>query len=236
MNTTLEKEESRFLLLDGDFRDRCKTIADNSIDLIFTDPPYNTKGLPLYYDLGKIAYRILKEGGGLVMYTGLYALPHIFDYMKNSGLKYIWTIAVKHNGGASVMYAYHIRIKWKPLLWFVKGNSPNIFEYFEDLIQSTPPDKSLHEWAQSTTEADYIISHLTVGENQIVLDPFMGSGTTGIAALNLKRKFIGIEIEKDKFDIANNRLKILAAQRIGDQQSNFNDNNNSSSEQRGVSN
>ena len=42
---------------------------------------------------------------------------------------------------------------------------------------------------------------LTV-ENQIVLDPFMGSGTTGIAALNLNRKFIGIEIDKERFEIA----------------------------------
>jgi DNA modification methylase len=42
--------------------------------------------------------------------------------------------------------------------------------------------------------------------NQIVLDPFMGSGTTGIAALKLKCRFIGIELDETKFQIASARL------------------------------
>lgn len=43
-------------------------------------------------------------------------------------------------------------------------------------------------------------------ENQIVLDPFMGSGSTGIACLKSKRKFVGYELEKDYFDIATKRI------------------------------
>jgi DNA modification methylase len=67
-----------------------------------------------------------------------------------------------------------------------------------DYIESTSPSKVLHEWQQSTVEAEYIIKNLTL-ENQTVLDPMMGSATTGIAALNLKRKFIGIEIDHGTF-------------------------------------
>ena len=44
-------------------------------------------------------------------------------------------------------------------------------------------------------------------ENDIILDPFMGSGTTGIAALKNNRKFIGCEFDKKYFDIAKNRLE-----------------------------
>ena len=44
-------------------------------------------------------------------------------------------------------------------------------------------------------------------ENQIILDPFMGSGTTGEAALLLDRKFIGIEKEKKYFEICKRRLE-----------------------------
>ena len=41
----------------------------------------------------------------------------------------------------------------------------------------------------------------------VVLDPFMGSWTTGIAAKNVWREFIGIEMDKEYFEIAKNRLK-----------------------------
>jgi site-specific DNA-methyltransferase (adenine-specific) len=46
-------------------------------------------------------------------------------------------------------------------------------------------------------------------ENEIVLDPFMGSGSTGESSLKLKRKFIGIDNDKKYFDVAKNRLSIL---------------------------
>jgi DNA modification methylase len=48
--------------------------------------------------------------------------------------------------------------------------------------------------------------------NQIVLDPFMGSGTTGIAALKLKCQFIGIEIDKESFSKAELRLRGAAGE------------------------
>lgn len=51
----------------------------------------------------------------------------------------------------------------------------------------------------------WIIEH--VGNASTILDPFMGSGTTGVACMNLGRKFIGIEIEPKYFDIACERIK-----------------------------
>ena len=44
-------------------------------------------------------------------------------------------------------------------------------------------------------------------EGSTILDPFMGSGTTGIACVNNNRNFIGIELDKQYFDIAQNRIK-----------------------------
>ena len=53
-----------------------------------------------------------------------------------------------------------------------------------------------------------MIKPLTV-EGNLVLDPFMGSGTTGEAALNLKRRFIGIEVDKEHYSKTKKRLTKL---------------------------
>jgi site-specific DNA-methyltransferase (adenine-specific) len=120
---------------------------------------------------------------------------------------------MKHNGVSKRSPVSNLREKYKALWWFVKcepdkGINPLTSGLTNDNLieRSTPPEKSLHEWAQSEVEAEYIISHILFAENQVILDPMMGSGTTGIAALNLKRKFIGIEIDKDRFEVAKARI------------------------------
>lgn len=55
---------------------------------------------------------------------------------------------------------------------------------------------------------------LEIGGGQSILDPFMGSGTTGVAAVQMGREFIGIELERRYFDIACDRID--KAQRQGD--------------------
>jgi predicted RNA methylase len=102
------------------------------------------------------------------------------------------------------------------LLWFVKGKKIREgFNYMADSIRSARPhNKYLHEWQQSTDETEYVIRGLTV-ENEVILDPMLGSGTTAIAALKLNRKFIGIEIQKDTFDIAKSMIsKFIASHSI----------------------
>ena len=54
----------RLELIHSDFRAVSeKTISDNSVDLVFTDPMYGLKDVPLYRDLGALAMRVLKDGG-----------------------------------------------------------------------------------------------------------------------------------------------------------------------------
>lgn len=210
--TPNQKVADNFNLINADLKE-CHNIEDNSIDLIFTDPPYNKESLPLYKDLGILAARVLKEGGSLVTYAGHYALPETFNQVllsSTSGLKYIHTMCIIHEGPSSTLYTYNIRVKWKPLIWFVKGTKPNAVNYIEDIVYSSVPEKALHEWEQSPVEAEHVIYNLTV-ENQTVLDPFMGSGTTGKAALKLRRKFIGIEIDKDRFEIAKANISKFVA-------------------------
>jgi tRNA G37 N-methylase Trm5 len=89
------------------------------------------------------------------------------------------------------------------LLWFVKGESEKPYQNSKifDLINSARPEKILHDWEQASEEARYIIDQLTK-PGDTVFDPFMGSGTTGMATLNLRRQFIGIEINPQSFELA----------------------------------
>jgi DNA modification methylase len=191
----------------GDFRVVCrKQVPDNSINLIFTDPPYSRQHLQLYQPLGIEAFRMLKEGGSLVMYAPQYALPEIFDNMENSGLIYWWPITVKHTGPFARIYSKKVIVTNKPLLRFTKGAKPKILGFVEDSVESKPPNKSLHPWTQSTVEAEHVISKLTI-PNDVVLDCTMAVGTTAIAALKLKRKFVGIEQDADTLAIDTISLK-----------------------------
>lgn len=201
-----------FKLILGDFRGKCKQIPNNSIDCIFTDPPYNLESLPLWEELGKVAFRVLKPGSSLVIMCGGYCLPQIMDIFRKAGLKYNWFCYMKHSGATQAMHGNHAIVCGKVILWFFKGDKLiDTTQYITDFVVSELPDKSLHEWAQSPKEAEHFLSRLVV-ENQIVLDPFMGSGTTGVAALKLKCQFIGIEIDEDSCRKANSRLSLAASQ------------------------
>ena len=68
-------------------------------------------------------------------------------------------------------------VKWKPLLWFDKGDNANSLNYISDFVESKSAEKATFEWEQSPIEAEHAISRLTV-EGQTVFDPMMGSDTT----------------------------------------------------------
>jgi ParB family chromosome partitioning protein len=202
--------KSKFDLKLGRMQEVGLEIADNSIDLILTDPPYNEESIPLYGELAKLAQRVLKPGGSIITIIGHYALFKIAKQITDSSeLEYHWQLVLKHNGHTAKMWKQRVWPKYKPMLWYFKrsgnGNGPTMYSDIEDLIESQPADKTMHQWEQSTIEAQHIIKPLTV-EGQIVLDPFMGYATNGIAALELNRRFVGIEIDKEHYSTAYRRL------------------------------
>lgn len=67
---------------------------------------------------------------------------------------------------------------------------------------------SLHPTQKPFPLMEYLIKTYT-NENETVLDNCMGSGTTAVACKNTNRKFIGFELDKNYFDIANERIKLL---------------------------
>ena len=88
-------------------------------------------------------------------------------------------------------------------MWFVKGVREKNSDNLSDVIYSKKPEKHKHPWEQSPIEPAHVIPRLTKANGKsIVLDPMMGSGVTGIVALGLKRRFIGIDKNPMTFQIA----------------------------------
>ena len=78
-------------------------------------------------------------------------------------------------------------------------------ERFPKNIQYFKSERGLHPTQKPIALMEYMVKTYSL-ENQTVLDFAMGSGTTGVACNNLNRKFIGIEIEKEYYDIAHSRI------------------------------
>lgn len=117
--------EPNCTLIQGDFR--FAKVADESIDVIVTDPPYVTSEkeyLELYRDLSIFAARVLKPGGSLYCMSGQL---YLFQVMRGLGkeLQYHWTIAIvmKEAGQCPRINNRKVNTLWKPLLWFTKGEA-----------------------------------------------------------------------------------------------------------------
>jgi site-specific DNA-methyltransferase (adenine-specific) len=96
---------------------------------------------------------------------------------------------------------------WQPILVYGSdpflerglGSRPDVIEHSETAeVNGHPCPKPIRFWKK--------LMHRATFEGETVFDPFMGSGTTGVAAVRLGRKFTGIEIEPKYFDIACRRI------------------------------
>jgi len=187
----------------GDFREVGQKIPDNSVDLIFTDPPYNKDAIQLYRDLGIFASRVLKPGGLCLAYSGQIFLPQVLNALSGN-LEYIWCFAVRHSSGYTRIFKINGRNMWKPIVFFVKPPYETWWKTLDDMIDGQM-EKSDHEWQQGISEAEFYLKKLSV-DNALIVDPFAGSGTTLLAAKNLGLRFIGIEDDLEDVQRINKKL------------------------------
>lgn len=170
-------------------------IASESVDCIITDPPYPKDYIELFDDLGALAARVLKPGGSLVVMTGQLYLPRYLELLSKH-LTYHWLLAYTTPGGQAVqVWNQEVNTFWKPLLWFVKDQRDA--RWVSDVI-NTPVnanDKQHHHWGQSEFGMAAMVDKFT-NPGDVVLDPFLGGGTTGLVCKERGRKFIGVEIDE----------------------------------------
>lgn len=187
----------------GDFRELSAGIDDDSVDLIFTDPPYDGDSVVLYEDAARIAARILKPGASMIAYSGQRYLPDVLAGMSKH-LRYWWTIAGVHEGGNQMLQKLGIRCGWKPLVWFVKDTRGDVQNVMLDVVRGDR-EKDAHEWQQSQIEAVQLIEKLCA-PGGVVVDFCLGGGTTAVACKHLGRRFIGFEVNAQSLECSVERL------------------------------
>ena len=190
----------------GDARELAKAIPDESIDLIFTDPPYPKEYLYLYEWLAKEAARVLKPDGHLLVYVGHFYLPTVMAWLEQH-LTYHWQYISFQPGQSVLVHPRKILEGYKPILSYSRNKGlPR--RYTSDVWTSPLPDKRYHKWGQSELTARYFIDSFS-SPGDLIWEPFTGGGTTPIACKALNRDFIAFEIDPDTADIARKRLETV---------------------------
>ena len=205
-----------------------KDIGDNSIDLVVTDPPYEVitggrnggvKGKPS---------GLLKENKQLMksIPSPELWLSECFRVMKYGTHIYIMTNTLNLTNYLNIIndvgFKLHNLLVWNknnttPNRWYMKNCEYVIFarKGFAKSINN-PSSQTVHNFdniignKQHPTEKPVDLMKFYVGNSSnigdTVLDPFMGSGSTGVACKELGRNFIGVELDEQYFDIAESRI------------------------------
>ena len=216
----------------GDCLEVMKGIPDRSIDAIITDPPYNIarknnfktmgragidfgewdKGFDLFSYIDQIP-RILSKNGSVVIFNDWKNIGNIARYCESKGLitkdMLRWEKAnpMPRNRDRRYITDYECAI------WCTNKNAKWTFNRIDEKYQrplfkgalTKKSEKTSHPTQKPLWLMEDIIK-IHTNQNDVVLDMFMGSGTTGVAAKNTNRKFIGIEQDEKYFDIAAERI------------------------------
>jgi len=198
----IREQYSKYVWL-GDFRALCDRIPPESVDLIFTDPPYLAGEVETYYHLSEMALRVLRPGGICMAYAGQFLLPDVIA-AATSFLEFMWIAGVRHTGGDLRFRKYKIHNAWKPIVMCYKPPLEAWWDWWSDMTTGGR-EKDLHEWQQAEAEAAYYIEALSP-PGGLVLDPMCGSGTTLVAAHRLGRQYLGIDKDPDAVNKTIERL------------------------------
>jgi len=206
-----------------------KNIPDNSIDLVVTDPPYlikyktnyrkdkhhdfcseiqNDDNEELIIDFFCEVYRVLKNNAAMYCFCSHKTVDFFMEQALASGFKIknqiVW---VKNNWTAGDLKAQFGQ-QYELILLLNKGRKEFNGKRLTDVwnFDRVSGKSQLHQNQKPVNLLERCIEyHSQVGE--IVLDPFMGSGSTGVACMNTNRNFIGMELDQKYFDIASKRIE-----------------------------
>jgi len=222
---------SDITLIHGDCLQVMKGMDDNSVDAVVTDPPYLvtiTESTPkwnafiklkkhdwsLPYEWIKEAVRILRDECAFYSWICPEEMTILHKGLKACGVRVLNNLVwIKTNPLPSVpkkRYRHSVEFavyacKGKRIKYFADRKQQEILSHWIYPIVGGKV-RTIHP-TQKPLEitTDWIINSTKEGDT--ILDPFMGSGTTGVACVQTGRNFIGIEIDERYFAIAQRRIK-----------------------------
>ena len=214
---------NNYTLKNGDCMEFMKEIPDHSIDVILTDPPYGENIAKMGFiksgrvkhgkaytndwrghgewDSEKLADDIISEIFRVSKNQIIFGGNFIADRLPASRCWLVWDKRKDEK--------YNNDFADCELAWTNFDKPSRIFHYlWSGMLQENMQNKEkrFHPTQKPIDLMKWVVENYTK-ENQIILDPFMGSGTTGIASLRMGRKFIGYEIDEKYFNIAKERIE-----------------------------
>lgn len=216
-------------LMQGDCLERMKEIPNESIDLVLTDPPYRmTKRgkscrpnwmpdnmgdnvfdgeIPDFKQWLDLCYEKMSRQSHIYVFTNTVSLQEILNSATDAGFKLHNILTMIKDTGMPNRWYYK---QTELVLFLRKGVAKPINDYSsKDWFNTEMPKKKNGKLHITQKPIEIVQKFVTNSskENEVVLDLFMGSGTTGVACMNTNRKFIGIELDQGYFDIAKNRIE-----------------------------
>lgn len=174
-----------------------------SVDMIFTDPPYHDEYVDLYGNLAALANHVLKPGGYLMTYIGKMFMPDVMCQLARH-LEYVSIYAVFQPFSTSRIVKHNIFENWRPILAYKKPGVTAVREWAQDVVRGER-DKEYHDWQQDEQAPEqYIASYTKPGD--LVLDPFCGGGTTAAVCKRIGRYYLSFDTNPDAVKIALSRL------------------------------
>lgn len=197
-----------------------KNIEDSSIDCVFTSPPYNRKrndkykhyfdDIPDYYEMLNLliqeSLRVSKKYVFINIMKNYYNSQDVYRIIGNYYDKilemFVWE---KSNPlparGLAITNAYEFIICLGKIQ--LKSNKTYTKNHLTTSVTRMPKE---HKAVMHLDVARFFISNFT-NENDIIYDPFMGTGTTALACIESNRNWLGSEISVEYFNMANKRIE-----------------------------
>lgn len=192
----------------GDFRDVLNDL-DGTVDAIITDPPYPRQYWPLYAELGDVAARILKPNGVLAVMTGTrLEMVETVDEWISKHMRRRHRGVYLTPGQRWRDQIEHVATGWKPILIYAHPDATNLRWINNDVFSSSgthQADQVHHHWGQSESGFADLIEGLTQ-PGDLVVDPFLGGGTTAIVCRDLRRRFIGCDVDPAAVSTSRERI------------------------------